>query len=732
MMYKKVIIFVFAIVLASGTALSQEANFQLAEKFYTDDLLEKAGDLTVIPHWLGNSDKFWYSYKTSEGKNFYIVDPAGRSKNLLFDRNVLGAELSKLLNKPMNVNDLPIQNIKFSSDNNVFTFDAEEKKFSYNFRNKTLTMTGDKKTQVPRAGWKNFSPDSSWVVYAKNHNLYLMRSNDADSTEIELATDGERWNSYSMNNGDESKDTKVRARAFWFRDSKKLYVLRSDERKVGDSYVINALSQPRPTLETYKDPLVGEKYIPQPELLVFDVGSRQKVTIDTKKWIDQVIGGWFGFGGMGVGTGSDKIWFMRMDRTWKKVEFCIADTETGESRVLISELSEPYFNAQYAHFDILNDGEEIIWWSERDGMGHLYLYDGEGNLINRITSGPYIVGNISKIDTTGRTLFIEAYGKEEGVDPYFNMYYKIGFDGSGMKLLTPEDASHSFNMSASHDYFVDTYSKVNMTPVSVLRNAGGDVILELEKYDMTWLSEMGYKFPEPFILKAADGVTDIYGVMWKPFDFDPEKKYPIISYVYPGPQTEPVPKTFLTKGSRYGNLPLAQVGFIVMAAGQRGGSPQRSKYYHNYGYENLRDYGLADNKAAIEQLANRHNYIDISKVGIFGHSGGGFMSTAAMLVYPDFYKAAVSSAGNHDNNIYNYVWSELHHGVKEVTKKKDKDGNEIEETVFEAKVPTNQELAKNLKGHLLLVHGDNDNNVNPAHTIRVADELIKAGKRFDL
>jgi dipeptidyl aminopeptidase/acylaminoacyl peptidase len=263
---------------------------------------------------------------------------------------------------------------------------------------------------------------------------------------------------------------------------------------------------------------------------------------------------------------------------------------------------------------------------------------------------------------------------------------------------------------------------VNTIPKSVLYDNTRNKILDLEEADLSQLFAAGYKFPEPFVIKAADGITDIYGVMYKPFDFDSTKSYPLIEYVYPGPQTESVNKSFSKSMDRIDRL--AQFGFVVITLGNRGGHPSRSKWYHNYGYGNLRDYGLADKKYGAEQLANKYKFIDISRVGIHGHSGGGFMSTAAMLVYPDFFKVAVSSAGNHENNIYNRWWSEKHDGVKEV---KDKKGN----ITFEYDIDKNSELAKNLKGKLLLVTGDIDNNVHPGNTIRMANALIKANKRFD-
>jgi dipeptidyl aminopeptidase/acylaminoacyl peptidase len=301
--------------------------------------------------------------------------------------------------------------------------------------------------------------------------------------------------------------------------------------------------------------------------------------------------------------------------------------------------------------------------------------------------------------------------------------YKTALDGSGLKLLNPGDHDHSANLDDTRRFFVDNYSRVNTAPVSALFDVTGKKIMDLEKADLSSLVHAGYKFPEPFMAKADDGITDLYGVVYKPFDFDSTKKYPVIAYVYPGPQTEAVNKAFGRGMDRVDRL--AQFGFIVVTLGNRGGHPSRSKWYHNYGYGNLRDYGLADKKTVIEQLGQRHSYMDISRVGIHGHSGGGFMSTAAMLVYPDFFKVAVSSAGNHENNIYNRWWSEKHHGVREQVSEKG-------DTSFLYAIEKNSELAKNLKGHLMLSHGDIDNNVHPANTIRMANALIKANKRFDL
>jgi dipeptidyl aminopeptidase/acylaminoacyl peptidase len=331
------------------------------------------------------------------------------------------------------------------------------------------------------------------------------------------------------------------------------------------------------------------------------------------------------------------------------------------------------------------------------------------------------VDGIVGVDEERGHVFLIGQGREAGEDPYYQHLYRVNLDGTGLVLLNAGDFDHRVSMGESSRFFVETYSRVNTVPASALHNAAGGRILDLEVADFRSLEAAGYRFPEPYRAKSADGVTDIYGVMYRPYDFDPGRRYPIVSYVYPGPQTESVSKFF--SANPYEQA-LAQFGFIVVTLGNRGGNPDRSKWYHNYGYGDLRDYGLDDKKAVLEQLADRHPFIDLERVGIYGHSGGGFMSTAAMLVYPDFFKVAVSSSGNHNNDVYNRSWSETHHGVKEIV---DDDGD----VSFEYDIEKNSELAANLKGHLLLTTGDIDNNVHHTGTFRMAEALIRANKRFD-
>jgi len=421
-----------------------------------------------------------------------------------------------------------------------------------------------------------------------------------------------------------------------------------------------------------------------------------------------------------LSNSSEKLYFTRTSRDLHKIDVCVVNTQTGEVKTLIEERLNTY--VEEVNPVLFNNDKEMIHWSERDGWAHFYLYDTEGNLKNQITSGPWHCDRVVGVDEKNRVLYFIANNREKDENPYYEHLYKVNLDGTGLTLLNAGNFTHDVDLSDSFRYFLDNYSRVDTTPKSEIRDNTGKVVLNLETADLSNLFAAGYQFPEIFKAKAADGITDLYGVMYKPFDFDSTKKYPVVEYVYPGPQTEAVNAAFSASMDRTDRF--AQLGFVVITMGNRGGHPGRSKWYHNYGYNDLRDYGLADKKYVAEQLAYKYNYLDIEKVGITGHSGGGFMSTAALLQYPDFFSVAVSESGNHENNIYNRWWSEKHHGVEEETDDKG-------ESKFIYDIEKNSQLAKNLKGHLFLITGDIDNNVHPGNTIRMANALIKANKRFD-
>ena len=713
-----------------GGEAQQKANYKLAEKLRNVSFGSLIGkySMSVFPKQINDTDKFWFEFTTEEGKNFYFVDPAKGEKRLLFNNTDIAQGVSLITRKGYNEKDLRISNMEFSKDLTKMTFSMDGR-YEFDFKTKKVQAL-EKKDHSEEDdeviySWMTFSPDRKYILYAKGHNLYI-RGNKAkgvDTTEVQLTTDGEKYYSFARDPEDDQKD-EAETNARWFKDSRHIYVVREDSRKLKDMFVINSLTK-RPTLETYRYEMPGEKDLCQYELWIIDIEKKTANRVSADKWTDQYIQV------LQPGEKGDKLFFQRFKRTWDEVDICVVNTETLEVKELIHEVDKPYRDYHMQNTVILNDGKDILFRSERTGWGHYYHYDGEGRLKNVITSGPWVAGQVAAIDTVGRTIYLYGFGREKGVDPYYYMLYKASIDKEGVTLLTPENAQHGASFLSSKRYFVDTYSRVDMEPKIVLKNNQGKVIMELAKPDTRRLKELGWRAPERFTVKAADGLTDIYGIMWKPADFDPNKKYPIISSVYPGPFFEYVNTSFRVDDSY--NMRLAQLGFIVVSMGHRGGSPMRGKFYHRYGYGKLRDYPLADDKYAIEQLADRYAYIDLSKVGIFGHSGGGFMSTAALCTYPDFYTAAVSSAGNHDNNIFNRGWSEIYHGVKEAVKTvKGKDGQDSTVYTYSCKVPTNMELAKRLKGHLLLVTGDMDKNVHPANTLRMVDALIKAKKNFEM
>lgn len=746
-----------------------KANYQLASRFSPNKIKKMVYSTAVDPHWLKLSNRFWYAYETPAGKYWYIVDPAVKSKKILFNSAALAAEITNIIRDPFDGQHLPLENLKFSKDEKSISFelkssidelkkDRKDKKaadsmqkkiFYFNYVLASAKLAEVKNYDKPKAKpeWGSVAPDSSAVIFSRNYNLYWMDKNnyqkavknEDDSTIVEqqLTKDGLKFYAYGdngdgENNEENEKKNKKRRKAnvLWSPDAKHFVLNRVDERQVKDLWVINSIAAGRPTLETYKYQMPGEKEAPVDELLVFDFAAKSFKKLNISAFKDQSLNIWPAPSlnkdrdnefrpSLWLGD-NNRLYFSRTSRDVKRIDLCIADINTGIITPTIDERFNTYIETNRP--GLVNKGNEIIHWSERDGWGHFYLFDGKGKLKNQITKGAFHCEEIVSIDEKSRILYFTANGKEAKEDPYYVHLYRINFDGSGMKLLNPGNFDHASNMNDESAFFVDNFSRVNTVPQSVLLDRNGNKMMTLETADLSLLMASGYKFPEPFKVKADDGITDIYGVMYKPFDFDTKKKYPIIEYVYPGPQTEAVNKSFNKSMDRTDRL--AQFGYVVITVGNRGGNPARSKWYHTFGYGNLRDYGLADKKAAVEQLAAQYNYIDADRVGITGHSGGGFMSTAAMLVYPDFFKVAVSNAGNHDNSIYNRWWSETHNGVKEVVSAKG-------DTTFQYSIDKNPDLAKNLKGHLMLMTGDVDNNVHPANTIRVANALMKAGKRFE-
>ena len=765
-----------ALLVCWSAGAQQAPNYELASRFSAKRISQMVFSTSLQPNWFRDSDRFWYSWQTPDGTTYWIVDPETGRKTQAFDMQRLAMEITGIVRDPFDAQHLPMENLKLKDDK-YFTFDirstqevpdtlaakraAREKKdadkaprgpqppkmtkkvfhFRYEIATGELTEVKPEKREYPM--WASVSPDGQTGVYVKNYDLWWMdkenlakaAEDEKDSTLVEhrITTDGIRHFSYGTDNytGDTDADTTRRSMArgvVWSPDSKHFALVKNDMRDIKELWVINALSRPRPTLETYKYQMPGEPG-PKEELYVFsmpdggrkrypiiafkdqstDLATRPRKHRETyDKYRSRV---WLG--------DNDGFYLTRGSRDLHRMDVCRVDLDADSTRTILTERMNTYIEDRQLH--LLAGGKQILQWSERNGWANLYLYNADGTLVRNLTEGAYHVEDVLQVNEKEGYVLFSACGVNPDENPYQMHTYRVSLQGGAIRQLDMDDMNVDGAASDDGRWVVGNCSRVDYAPEAWLIGRDGKRTL-LEKADLSLLYAAGYKMPERFKVKAADGITDLYGAMYKPFDFDPERVYPIIDYVYPGPQVE-ANNIAWSKGMVRTDR-LAQLGFIVITVGNRGGHPNRSKWYHNYGYGNLRDYGLEDQKYAIQQLAGRYPFIDVSRVGIHGHSGGGFMSTAAILKYPDFFKVAVSCAGNHDNSIYNRWWSETHHGVTEKVAQGD--------TTFVYHIETNPEIAANLKGHLMLVHGDIDNNVNPANTIRVVNALIRANKRFDL
>lgn len=751
----------------SGMAQSRQErmvrtpNYELAERFSAKRIGQMVFSTSVRPVWFRNGDKFLYAWKTSDGTQYYIADPKAGKTEPVFDMDKLAMQITEIMRDPFDAKHLPISNISIDPENDgILKFDikstkektdttgkATGEKMTYHFRyeiaGKKLTYdTADKKEKYP--DWANMSPDGLTGVYMKNSNLFYMDTlnlrkaaeDPKDSTLVEhrITSDGYKDFCYGINNYSGNTETDTTKRVFpselvWSPDSRHIAVMRWDMAPLKDFWVINSLTQPRPTLETYKYQMPGEPG-PKGHLYVFSTSNwtSRQVKINAFKDQDLIMqpdvrttddqfDEFYGSRWLGDDNG---FYITRMSRDLKRMDICYVGVDSDSTRTVISERMNTYVESRQTR--LLDGGRKMIHWSERNGWANLYLYNADGTLIRNLTEGAYHVDDVLAVNEKEGYVLFRACGKEKGENPYQMHVYRVSLQGGEPKMLDIPDMNIDAIASDDGKYFIANYSRVDYKPASALFDAAGKKVCDLGEADFSLLFAAGYKFPERFKVKAADGITDLYGAIYKPFDFDSTKVYPICDYVYPGPQVEANNISWSRGFTRTDRL--AQLGFIVITVGNRGGHPDRSKWYHNYGYGNLRDYGLEDQKYAIQQLGARYSWIDLNRVGIHGHSGGGFMSTAAMLKYPDFFKAAVSCAGNHDNSIYNRWWSEQHHGITEKV--------EAGDTTFVYSIETNPEIASNLKGHLMLVHGDIDNNVHPANTIRVVNALIRANKRFDM
>ncbi|MGQ0765468.1 MAG: DPP IV N-terminal domain-containing protein [Gemmatimonadota bacterium] len=722
------------------TAAAQ-VTYSRAEQFLDWNTNMLIAGNQVQPSWMKDGNRFWYRSKTTTGGEFVLVDPVSGTRAPLFDHVRLARAMTTAADTAFESHKLPFQTFRFTNDGDNETeieFNANRRRFLCNIASYACTVGDTLPSEAPFV----LSPDKRFQAFIHRNNLYVRSRNGRDS--VQLTTDGVDYFSYglSMPRPSEIQLNRVSARRpnlRWSPDSRKIAVIRADERYVAHHHYVQYTPQ---RTKHYSQPyaLPGDTAVPHPYLYIVDVTSKSSVMAKIAPRANQLSIG---------GSVRDSAWAESSQvlhvsfytRGSKSAYLGAVDATSGEFRVIARDTGKTYVeiaNPQDpASFYVTRDLKDAFWFSERDGWGHLYRFDGTGTTSitstdgdggmsmapqprAQLSSGAFQIGQISYVDETAKQIYFTARGREPGAFLYYPRLYRMGYDGTGMTLLSQEDAHHTITFSPSGKYYVDTYSTLTTPAVTYVRSTDGRTNRKIEEADISRLKEIGWRPVQVFSVKARDGVTDIYGLLYLPPKIDSTKKYPIISHIYPGPQVGSVGQwNFKAGGEPYG---LAELGFVVMQLDHLG-TPMRSKAFHDNYYGFFGDNGLPDHITAIKQLAARHTFIDTDRVGIFGHSGGGFASTDAILRYPDFFKVAVSGAGNHDNRSYNIYWAEKYQGllVRDTLRRSDN---------FETSA--NKTMARNLRGKLLLTHGDMDDNVHPSMTVQVVDELIKANKAFDM
>jgi dipeptidyl aminopeptidase/acylaminoacyl peptidase len=600
----------------------------------------------------------------------------------------------------------------------------DSKKIIYNTK-KELTDVLPPEVKSPAfSAHEVASPDGKKVAFIRDWNLWMR--DVATGSETALTTDGVKDFGYATDNAGWKHSAK--AILSWSPDSKKIATFQQDQRHIKDMYLVKTTIG-SPELEQWKYPLPGDVDIIRIHRVIIDISTtpsvvRLKLAPDARRsTLCDDISCEGGFDDNEWSDDSKQLVFVSTSRDHKQASVRIANTETGEVRDIFEEkVATQYESGQGAiNWKYISKTNEIIWYSERSDWGHLYLYDAlTGKLKNQITSGNFVVTRVLRTDKTNRVIYFEANGREPGRNPYFSHLYRIDFSGKNLSLLTPADGNHTIRFSADGKYFTDTYSQPNVPPISELRDAKGKLITTLEKADISRLITAGWKAPIPFTVKSADNRWDLYGIMHTPMNMNANEKYPVVVYIYPGPQGGSVGSwNFIA--ARSDNQALAELGFIVVAL-EGSCNPDRSKSFHDACYGSMSENTLPDQMAGLRQLQAKYPFLDLDRVGIWGHSGGGYATASAMFQFPDFFKVGISESGNHDNRNYEDDWGERYIGLEV---KNDKGISNYEPQA-------NQGMAKNLKGKLLLAHGGMDDNVPPYNTYLVVDALVKANKDFDL
>lgn len=698
-----------------------EQDYARAEQFLSYNIEPLVDGTMVRPSWT-KGEQLIYLATTKNGQEFLWLDPVKKTKVPAFDHQQLAAALNKATGKTYQAYQLPFQSIALSSDEKSFQFFADEKSWTYQIDKNELgggrASAAARPFGAERGGAQagSLSPDAKKMVFIKDWNLWVR--DIASKKETQLTFDGVKDYGYATDNaGWKSSDRPI---VKWSPDSKKLTTFQQDQRHLNDMYLVTT-NVGSPTLKAWKYPLPGDKEVAKLRRVVIDVENPKVISLqipldDHRSSLSDDIADGGQLADIDWNADGTEFAFLSTSRDHKISKLQIANASTGAVREVFTETVKTQFESgvNSINWRYLPKTNEILWYSERDHWGHLYLYDAKtGKVKNQITKGNWLVGRLLRVDEKSRTLWFTGHGREKG-NPYFAYLYRVGFDGKGFTLLTPDLGNHQVSFSPAFNYIVDTYSQPNVPGVTVLRDQKGKQIEALGRTDISRLLAKGWKAPDVVQMVAADNQTDIYGLVFTPTKMEAGKKYPVVDYIYPGPQGGSV-GSWSFSASRSDHQALAELGFIVVVI-EGTSNPYRSKSYHDMAYGNMGENTLPDQITAIKQLAQKYP-MDLDRVGIWGHSGGGFATAAAMFRYPDFFKVGVSQAGNHENRNYEDDWGERYNGL-------------LANSDYEAQA--NQNHAKNLKGKLMLAHGMMDNNVPPYNTYLVVDALNKANKDYDL
>jgi dipeptidyl-peptidase 4 len=685
------------------------------------------------PNWL-RAGKFWYLCQTRTGMTFMLIDAVNNTRSQLFDVVKLCEILTSQTGIKHDAKELEFDWLEYNEDTNVIKFaprsNPEELAITWQ-----CDLASYACTNLTEQGTTSgiYSPNKKYLVFTKQHNLWL-RSVETGQ-EQPLTTDGELYYGYA-----DSPDTRLSSvseykqgqepmlELRWSPDSRYVLVARADQRQVKPLHILDPLpskeSGQRPVLYSPRIPVPGDAVLPHYELYIFDIEKTKGFRVEAEPLL--ALYPLFENGLAWWSDTSEHVYFLVEGRGYHRLTLYAAHVVTGKVEKLVEEFSDTHIQPTHIQpgayryppeVKVLEKNNEVIWFSERDGWGHLYLYQ-QGVLKRQLTSGPWLVHNLMWVDEDSRQLYFTAGGREANRDPYYRHLYRTSLDEDAPILLTPEDADHSVSMSLCGQYFVDTYSRVDSAPVSVLRSAEGELLQTLETADITDLLASGWAYPERFCVKARDGVTDLYGVLYRPTQLDPTKKYSLLDYIYGGPQITQATPSFAA--SFEDAQALNELGFIVMTL-DGVGTPLRSKAFHNFSYGAgfAEAGGLIDHVGAIRQLAARYPYIDLERIGIYGHSAGGYAAARALLLFPEFFKVGVSSSGSHDARLYNARWGERYIGLPE----NNKEAYELQANIT---------LVDQLRGKLLLMQGVVDDDVDMANTLQLVEAFIRADKEVDL